>query len=80
MASRSLTDSRAHSFLLVRCRSGQHRPVAFALRGLIQPERIEHLSGPYDILAKLSTGGDGDLDWLNDLPGVEEFVRLEATS
>ncbi|MGH2702566.1 MAG: hypothetical protein ACRDJB_09915 [Actinomycetota bacterium] len=46
----------------------------------MQPERVEHLSGPFDIIVKLSTGSDGDLDWLNDLPGVEAFVRLEATS
>lgn len=81
MAPRSSTNGRAtragHSFLLVRCRRGQSLPVAFALKGLVQPERIEHVSGPYDIVAKLSIESDGDFDWLYDLPGVESFVRLE---
>ena len=83
MAPRTSIDGRAtrsgHAFLLVRCRRGQSLPVAFALNGLVQPERIEHVSGPYDIVAKLSIDSNGDLDWLYDLPGVESFVHLEAT-
>jgi hypothetical protein len=67
-----------HSFVLVQCRKGQRLPVEFALRGLVQPDRIEHVSGPYDILAKLSPGSD--VDWLNDLPAVDNFVVLEAES
>lgn len=82
MVPRSSVDSRAtravHSFLLVRCRRGQSLPVAFALKGLVQPDRIERISGPYDIVAKLSIDSDSDFDWLYDLPGVESFVRLEA--
>ena len=83
MAPRTSIDDRAtrsgHAFLLVRCRRGQSLPVAFALKGLVQPERIEHVSGPYDIVAKLSIDSDGDFDWLYGLPGVESFVRLEST-
>jgi hypothetical protein len=41
---------------------------------------IEHVSGPYDIVAQLSSTGDNDLDWFGDLPGVESIVRLEATA
>ena len=82
MALRSSIDGRVtrtgHSFLLVRCRRGQSLPVAFALKGLVQPDRIEHISGPYDIVAKLPIDSDSDFDWLYDLPGVESFVRLEA--
>jgi hypothetical protein len=67
-----------HSFLLVRCRRGERVPVAFALRGLIQPERLDHVRGHFDIVAKLSAQSDSDLDWLNDLPGIEGYVRLET--
>lgn len=82
MVPRWSTDGRAtapgHSFLLGQCCRGQRLPVEFALRGLIQPEQIEHVRGPYDIVAKLSS--DSDVDWINDLPGVDNFVVLEATS
>jgi hypothetical protein len=82
MVPRWSTDRRAtrpgHSFLLVQPRSGRRLPVEFALRGLIQPERIEHVSGPYDLVVKLSP--DSDIDWLNDLPGVDNFAVLEPTS
>jgi hypothetical protein len=85
MALRSSTDRQAshlgRTFLLVRCRRGQRIPVAFALRGLIQPDGLEHIRGPFDLVARLSTNdSDAGLDWLNDLPGIESFVRLEATS
>jgi len=67
------------SFLLVRCRPGESLPVAFALRGLVQPDRLEHVSGPYDIVARLSAySNHSSLDWLDDLPGIESYVRLEA--
>jgi hypothetical protein len=84
MALRSSTDRQAsrlgRTFLLVRCRRGQHIPVAFALRGLIQPDRLEHVRGPFDIVARLSIDDSYvDLDWLNELPGIESYVRLEAT-
>jgi hypothetical protein len=82
MAPLSFINGRAtravHSFLLVRCRRGQSLPVAFALKGLVQPDRIEHIRGPYDIVAKLSIDSDSDFDSIYDLPGVESFVRLEA--
>ena len=82
MAPRWSTDLRATSsglaFLLVRCRKGQRLPIEFALRSLIQPEQIEHVSGPYHIVAKLS--GSDNVDWLNDLPGVDSFALLEVTS
>jgi hypothetical protein len=82
MAPLSFINGRAacagHSFLLVRCRRGQSLPVAFALKRLVQPERIEHIRGPYDIVAKLPIDSDSDLDWLYDLPGVKSYVRLEA--
>jgi hypothetical protein len=85
MALRSSTDRQAsrlgRTFLLVRCRRGERIPVAFALRGLIQPDRLEHVRGPFDLVARLSIrDSDADLDWLNDLPGIESFVRLEAPS
>ena len=82
MAPLSFINGRAtragHSFLLVRCRRGQSLPVAFALKGLVQLERIEHIRGPYDIVAKLAIDSDSDFDWLYDLPGVKSYVRLEA--
>jgi len=69
------------SFLLVRCRRGERLPVAFALRGLIGPDRLELVKGPFDIVATFSTNSRGsELDWLNDLPGIESYVRLEANS
>jgi hypothetical protein len=84
MVSRSSTDrrasSRGHSFLLVRCRRGERRPVAFTLKSLTKAELIEHVSGPYDIVAQLPSTSDNDLDWFGDLPGVESIVRLEATA
>jgi hypothetical protein len=83
MALRPSTDRQAsrlsRTFLLVRCRRGERIPVAFALRGLIQPDGIEHVRGPFDLVARLSMrDSDASLDWLNDLPGIESFVRLEA--
>jgi len=67
------------SFLLVRCRPGESLPVAFALRGLIQPDLLEHVSGPYDIVARLSSYSyNSNLDWLDELPGIESYVRLET--
>ena len=82
MVPRWSTDRRAtdsgNSFLLVQCRRGQRLSIEFALKGLIQPEQIDHVRGPYDLVAKLSA--NRDVDWLNDLPGVDGFVVLEATS
>lgn len=69
------------SFLLVRCRRGERLPVAVALRSLIGPDRLELVNGPFDIVASFSTNNrDSNLDWLNDLPGIESYVRLEVNS
>jgi len=75
---RSATRS-GDSFLLVRCRRGERLPIAFALRSLMQPDRIELVGGAFDIVAKFSNRLS-NLDWLNDLPGIESYVQLEATS
>jgi len=85
MVSRLSTDRPStrlgDSFLLVRCRRGERLPVAAALRSLIGPDRLELVSGPYDIVASLSTNNrDRNLDWLDDLPGIESYIRLEANS
>jgi len=69
-----------NSFLLVRCRRGERLPVAFALRSLIQPDRLDLVGGPFDIVARLSNNSLSNLDWLNDLPGIESYVQLEAAS
>jgi hypothetical protein len=68
------------SFLLVRCRRGERLPIAFALRSLMQPNRLELIGGAFDIVARLSNNRPSNLDWLNDLPGIESYVQLEATS
>ena len=85
MVSRLSTDRPStrlgDSFLLVRCRRGERLPVAAALRSLIGPDRLELVSGPFDIVASLSTNNrDRNLDWLDDLPGIESYIRLEANS
>ena len=66
--------------LLARCRRGERLPIAFALRSLMQPDRLELVGGAFDIVARLSNNRPSNLDWLNDLPGIESYVQLEATS
>ena len=65
----------------MRCRRGERLPVAVALGSLIGPDRLELVNGPFEIVASFSTNNkDGNLDWLDDLPGIESYIRLEANS
>jgi DNA-binding Lrp family transcriptional regulator len=76
----AFTASRMRAHVMIKTLPRFHREVEMALASLPQVQSIHAISGEYDIIAMLETGGGNSLNELIDDIGLLEGVEKTTTS
>ncbi|HNW18028.1 MAG TPA: Lrp/AsnC family transcriptional regulator [Sphingorhabdus lacus] len=76
----AFTASRMRAHVMIKTLPRFHREVEMALASLPQVQSIHAISGEYDIIAMLETGGSNSLNELIDDIGLLEGVEKTTTS
>lgn len=76
----AFTASRMRAHVMIKTLPRFHREVEMALASLPQVQSIHAISGEYDIIAMLETGGSNSLNDLIDDIGLLEGVEKTTTS
>lgn len=76
----AFTASRMRAHVMIKTLPRFHREVEIALASLPQVQSIHAISGEYDIIAMLETGGSNSLNELIDDIGLLEGVEKTTTS